>query len=127
MNYYPVLAEAVRLQYLAAMGVSSWLPVHDRLVTHGAVWQPVAASSHSCAEVVQSELPKPAPPVVERHLGSQQSLTPHMDQASPLDTVNAQAKEQTWQICDALLPSARPPEPAKPVAQKASILSLIHI
>ncbi|MDP6968442.1 MAG: hypothetical protein QGG88_04935 [Gammaproteobacteria bacterium] len=125
MNHHQDFSEAVRLQYLAAMGITSWLPLHDRVVTTGAVWQAKTSLSVALVEAPQPEAPISAVSVAEHHVEPAQSHPDHnTDQAPPLGITAEQAKQQTRQIRDTLLQEPLASEPVKPAVKAAMVATV---
>ena len=117
MNPSHPLPEAIRLQYLDAMGVSSWLPVQAGVGGAGPVWQAQAKQDN--------EAPKPNTPVsvptspvevdVSQHARENQTATP-VDEPPPLSITASAAKEQAQAMRDTLLQErVVPATQAKPV------------
>ena len=121
MNHHQHLPESARLQYLATMGVTSWLPLHNRIATCGAVWQAAPGVPDTPTEMAQAEPTIATTPDPEHHVGSEQVPPTYADKAPPLGITVAQAKQQTQQMRDTLLQSPAIAQPAKPVAQDAVV------
>lgn len=104
MNPSHPLPEAVRLQYLDAIGVISWLPVQASVGGAGPMWQAQAKQVN--------EAPKPNTPVsvsksaievdTSQHAMEKQTATP-VDEPPPLGITTTAAQEQTQAMRDSLL------------------------
>ena len=102
MSHHQVLPEAARLQYLDAIGVSSWLPLATQVATHGAVWrdandaEAVSELPNSVEQESSVVLHAVADPVDNRAQAT-------LDEPPPLGISAEQAKEEAAQLRHSLM------------------------
>jgi hypothetical protein len=104
MNLSHPLPEAIRLQYLDAMGVSSWLPVQAGVGGAGPVWQAQAKQDNEAPKPI-TPVSVPASPVevdVSQDATEKQTATP-ADEPPPIGITASAAKEQAQAMRDSLL------------------------
>ncbi len=121
MNHQQDISESVRLQYLAAMGITSWLPMHDRIATCGAVWQATPIMPATSTQGVPPEAPITSASEVEVDVGCSQLQPAYADQAPSMGITAVQVKQQAQEMRDNLLQDSAITESAKPLAQDVVI------
>ncbi|MGB2517050.1 MAG: hypothetical protein ACPIA3_04265 [Pseudomonadales bacterium] len=117
MNPSHPLPEAIRLQYLDAMGVSSWLPVQASVGGAGPIWQAQAKQVNEALKPnTQVSVSKSAIEVdTSQHAMEKQTATP-VDEPPPLGITATAAQEQAQAMRDSLLQENMVPETkTKPV------------
>lgn len=117
MNPSHPLPEAIRLQYLDAMGVSSWLPVQASVGGAGPIWQAQAKQVNEALKPnTQVSVSKSAIEVdTSQHGMEKQTATP-VDEPPPLGITATAAQEQAQAMRDSLLQENMVPETkTKPV------------
>ena len=98
MRQHQILPEAARLQYLDAIGVTSWLPLAKQLSTHGAVWQDASeAVDVEDEQVVAVSAVENTSSQVETVAVSSDMQT-SFDEPPPLGISAEQAKEEASQL-----------------------------
>lgn len=98
MSHHQILPEAARLQYLDAIGVTSWLPMANQLSTHGAVWQDASQADTVVDDQTAtfSSLEKPSSQIQSTTAGT--GIQAGFDEPPPLGISAEQAKEDASQL-----------------------------
>jgi hypothetical protein len=104
MNPSHPLPEAIRLQYLDAMGVSSWLPVQTGVGGAGPIWQAQAKQVNEAPKPNnQVSVSKSAIEVDTSQLAMEKQTATPVDEPPPLGITATAAQEQAQAMRDSLL------------------------